>query len=599
MRMRVVLSAGLVAIALTGCFEPPVSDAQTVLVCVWDGVDLDELHAYGAAYDSTPVLSAISQEAASAERVFPQSQSSSAAFASLLTGAAPEKHGLRSVRELGASRLSADQETLAEGLQKQGWRTLASVSQGHFTICGLSRGFDEWFAPALDHPGRVRAARDVASALQPSLAKALASEADVFAVMHFGDLRGRGKGNVEPSEELLAAFLSEWRGTGGVIDEAFADKDSEQSLASRLSSVLLRRADDPRKAAMQGAIYAARLGALDVELGALRAALVKSGRTAKATLIVAGSPGDSEEVPFVRWGSSSILDGWTAARKSRIAGANTPRTRAVNVKLTKPRFDGLKVTLKTSDGALAEVGDKEHSERGEFELSAGEFDSLNLIGNSGAFTLRLEHTELFGLSFEWMAIGGQNFEQADVPFLLAPKSEDWPKNTLTGPLLDLQSIGGRRMSGKFSTKPNQRIELLVELFPADLEFANGIKVESGGITPHEFRPGAVWLRGSGYMEFELPPRSPSSRLGLVLRVDGKRIVNTRIRYLKRIFGNPDTRELGISSGVWLDPDLVGAGKHLFEPQLSIVLLDDLPASGSNPGLTPAEYEYLSQLSDNE
>lgn len=610
--MRLPLALTVAALLVAACGGPTQSDANTVVLCVWEGADFEELKAYGAGFDSTPVLSELAVQGEVLEGFRPASRSMSASFASLMTAKDPAEHGLRSVHELGACQLAPEVETWAEQLGPRGWRTLGVASQAHFDECGLHDGFDIWAAPDNRVPARSLSAESVLKVLDPELEKSLSSDEDVLLVLHFGDLRGRTWEGLQPARKTLEHFLGEWRGKGGVIDEAFADTTSELSLGKRLSQSLLRRTDDPRKDAMLQAQYAEALRYLDQQLGRLREELVDSGRLHKATIYVTGGaagdeagekPGPRETAPFIRFGPETSLMPWARSRTeaSALIENSAQRERQIEVRSSAPPFKDLEITLMAHSGEVRALDGQEDrdpaADRGEWILQPSESMRAKLFGYGGDFTLRLRHPQIFALSPESVGVGALTYDKADVPMLLAAKSPGWPKNALSEPVLDLQPAGGRRMTGTLNSRMEERVEILIELFPPNPEFIAGIEIESGGVVPHDLRPGAAWLRGNGFMSFELPPRAPSERLALLLRVDGKPIAGSRIRYLDRTFVAPGSFELGLSSGVWLDEDLVGEGKPLFEPKLWIRLFDSQASSRPTKAPKAEVVEVFSQLEE--
>ncbi len=609
--MKRRVSALALGLYLASCGGAPESAAKTTILCVWDSVEIEGLQVYGSEIDSTPVLTQLASSGEVMEGFFPQSGSATSAMACLLTGVGPEKHGLRSIHELGANMLWDEARTIAEDLNAQGWRTLAAVSQAHFGWGGMQRGFDVWQGPELREPRRTHMAQQVFEGLRPELEAALASTDNVFVVLQFSDLRGRSWESREPSEELLQAYLKEWRGQGGVIDAEFAATDEELSLARRLASALLRRTDDPRKTAMLSALHASGLGELDGQLGELRSCLEASGRLAKAAILVVGGPAEDvtgnvalerPALPFIRIGSSELLDDLYQVGEGE--SEQRSRTRQITVRVGLAAYDGLQVTGSAPGGTLELIGEgagDTAAPRDRLAAVVLEEQALcvQLNGSRGEFILRLQHPKLFGLGDEDLTIGGLSLEESDLPVLLASRSPEWPENAIVGPLLDLQSAGGRRLKGTLNSKPLDRVEILVESFPPDYSLPEKVKVEGGEVARHELRPGAVWLRGTGAMTFELPPRSPKERLGLVMRLNGKRIHGSRIRYLARTFSDPGQLELGGAPGVWLEKNLVGKQEPPVESAISIELVDEYPGSTSISVPSPAQLEYMWRLGENE
>jgi|GEM_PF-2255141 len=599
-------------LALTSC-APRESEARTVVLCVWEGVDAQALELEESA---TPALAELAVGGELLRDFMPPTRSATAAFGSWLTGLPPEEHGLRSIHELGANQLRGDVPTLAESLREQGWKTLASVSQAHFSLGGLERGFDVWHEPERSEPRRSREASEVADAVARDLEEALDSDQDVLLVLHLSDLRGRDWQSLDPSEELLERHLAKWRGQGGVIDEAFAAVDAEKSLGRRLADTLLRRAEDPRRLAMLRALYAEGLVRLDAELRAIIRSVADSGRLSKATFVVAGGaagdhegeePGTRARAPLLRHGAGVEWSKWIDTRRVSLGaeGEAPERSRSVRVTLPTKGYGGMRVTATSPSARLVPAGELElaypddSAQRVEFVLAGEDSGGFDVRGASGAFFLRLHHPKIFTMRAISLGLGRTVLDKCSVPVMLAPTSMEWPEDAMQDPNLDLQPAGGRRLAGTIRAGMRDRVQILVEYFPADPHLADGIEVESGGVERHAQRPGAAWIRGNGFMSFVLPPQPPSSRLGLALWVAGERVGGSRIRYIDRTFTAPDVLELGFSDGAWLDLDFVGEGEPMFRPRVALSLVDTDPPPAGVRVPSPEALEYLSRLGEFE
>lgn len=277
----------------------------TTILCVWDSVDIHQLHAFGAPHETTPVFTELAAEQGICSTAgVTSSTSSTASFATLLTArgvrtalssgvAGPEQHGLFSIRELGHDRIDAGIQTLAESYAAEGRRTLASVSLPQLDLAGLERGFDTWHAPEVSSDGRGRSAAEVVDAVFSELALALNSNEPVLLVLHFGDLRGTRWTKEGGHDAWLDQRLASWRGKGGPVDEAYAAfgrEPEEKSLLDQLKTRLLRRRDDERREALLESIYGARLGELDGALGRVLQEVKRVGRYEEAEVLVCGGP---------------------------------------------------------------------------------------------------------------------------------------------------------------------------------------------------------------------------------------------------------------------------------------------------------------------
>jgi len=112
---------------------------QLVLVTL-DTTRADRLGCYGYAQADTPNLDALAARGSRFDQAFTSVPLTIPSHATLFTGLLPPHHG---VRTNGDQRLSTDALTLAELLQRAGWRTHAAVgafvTQAHW---GFGQGFD-------------------------------------------------------------------------------------------------------------------------------------------------------------------------------------------------------------------------------------------------------------------------------------------------------------------------------------------------------------------------------------------------------------------------------------------------------------------------
>ncbi len=592
-------------LCLSACGGAPESDAETVVMVLVDELAPDELASYGAAWDATPNLTALAAAGEALADVRPAAASRSGFAASVLTGVSVEQHGLRSAHELGAERLLAD--TAATRLQGQGWTTLASVEPSHWDVQGLGGGFTSWHATPGGKPAR--SAAGVVDAVWPDLEAALESPANTFVFLHFGDLRGVTGDSVEPDVATLEHFLAEWRGSGGAIDEAFADLESEESLATRLAKFLKRRRDDPRRAAFERAQRAARLAAVDAQLGRVLELVREQGREAKADVWVSGwRPFPAEYGPatpadpaaLIRSGGPNAALPHFADRAAIGPWLETPWSGGTSARLPLQRF------VMSSEGRAPK-----RIELHRLEASGGQKTLRLHTSNFGpgskvdqelatrGLPLRLlfEDPELFQIPLETIQFGSRLLPEAAVPELVAQRSPEWPENALVGPLLDLQKNGSRRMRGTIDAREGASVEVLLESLPADLELLDGVECAEGEVAADPLRPGAVWVRGTGPLTFEFPTRGPGARLAVLCRVDGQRVDHSRMRYLERVLGAPDRLELYLSAGAWLDPDLRVA--PVSDAALGLQLADDLPLPESIALPSRAELGLLRELESDE
>ena len=551
--MRVLsLSCFLLALVLCACSEAPSKNVETRILCVWDAAELEFGNAVFPVGQVTPNLAAWRAEGHVQEHARGRTPSASSAFASLLTALPLEEHGLRSVTEVGAARLRSNVMTRAQALPP-GTQSLASVSRWHFGLQGLSQGIGQWLSPDQKNQW---SAREVWQAVETPMDRALAGDSAVFLVLHFSDMGDGSWKDAQPSQELLATGLAAWRGKGGLIDEAFAAEDQEQSLATRLATKLLRRKDDPRKEALERCFQAAALHQLDGILGKLREQLTRHGR----------------------------LDG---ARLELDFGANPASS--------LPRGQSVRVT---GQGEFASLTTKLVLEGGESkDLRADQ--ALEMDRRGSAFALQFNHPRLFSIKVDSLLLGEQTLGQADVPALLARHSDPWPENAFVGPLLEFNKAGGRELSGRVDAPAGAEVELLLTSFPVSADWVRGVQAPDAQVTAHGTQPGVARIVGSGPVSFSLPLPAPSARLGALLRVDGTRVSGSRMSYLGRLFVNSDRLDLCFASTSWIDAGLRGPGEAPESAAIHVQLLDRVALLPGVELFSPEERALLGGLHENE
>jgi len=601
--MKRSILAGLMTLAACGSGVPE-SDAETVVLVLVDELAPEDLAAYGATWDATPNLTALAAAGEALEGVHPAAGSRSGFAASVLTGVSVEQHGLRSAHELGAQRPAG--ATSASRLHGQGWTTLASVQASHWKAQGLDRGYTCWYATPERKPARTAA--DVVDALWPELESALASPANTLVFLHFGDLSGAGSSKVEPDLATLEHYLAEWRGSGGVIDEAFAVTEAEESLAARLAKVLMRRREDPRRAAFERAQRAARLTAIDTQLGRVLELVREQGREAQAGVWVSGwravtdGPAGTESEPaaLIRSGGPNAVLPHFADRSALGPWLETPWAGGTSAMTVPQRF-----AVASAGGAparielhtLEPIDGKKTLQMSASNLGPGSRIDHALPKRGLPLRLVLEDPALFQIPLESIQLGGAPLTDVDVPALVAQRSPEWPENALVGPVLDLQKSESRRMRGTVEAPEGVPVELLLESLPADLELLDGVECPDGEVVADPLRPGAVWVRGTGPLVFDFPTRGPGARLAVLCRIDGKRVDRSRMRYLDRVFGAPERLELLLSAGAWLDAGL--RADPAADAALGLQLADDLPLPETIALPSRAELSLLRQLDSDE
>lgn len=158
-----MLRSRLLALALALCAGACGSSdrPQNVLVVLLDTTRADHLSCYGYARPTTPVIDRLAAEGARFEDMRSQSSLTPVSASTLLTGALPHRHGVRSLFAVGGETLSKDVGSLPELWQRSGRRTAAFVSAKPMGAqYGLARGFETYhddLAPSFARHGIERA----------------------------------------------------------------------------------------------------------------------------------------------------------------------------------------------------------------------------------------------------------------------------------------------------------------------------------------------------------------------------------------------------------------------------------------------------------
>lgn len=136
----------------------PSSDARpNLLIVVLDTTRADHLSCYGYAKRTTPTIDALARDGVRFEQAFAQSSLTPVSASTLLSGALPFRHGVRSLFNVGKNTLASDVASLPELLAQSGRRTAAFVSAKPMgQQYGLARGFasyDDDLKPTLERYG--------------------------------------------------------------------------------------------------------------------------------------------------------------------------------------------------------------------------------------------------------------------------------------------------------------------------------------------------------------------------------------------------------------------------------------------------------------
>lgn len=121
---------------------PSAAKRPSLVIATLDTTRADRIGAYGYAGAQTPTLDGLASGGARFEVSYATVPLTTPSHSSMFTGTYPTRHG---VRNNGDAILSDDATTLAELLQKAGWKTGASVSAFVTTrVWNLDQGFDAY-----------------------------------------------------------------------------------------------------------------------------------------------------------------------------------------------------------------------------------------------------------------------------------------------------------------------------------------------------------------------------------------------------------------------------------------------------------------------
>lgn len=160
-RSRVVpaLIALLAVAACDGGAQPEADSRPNILLIVVDTLRADHLSQYGYGLQTGVGLDSFTQDAHQFLNAYSVSPRTGPSTASLLTGLAPETHGVFNSR----NPLPSSVDTLAERLSAAGWST---VGFSHNAVVGSRSGFGQGFESFTDYEGGVRAYPDVSELVQ-------------------------------------------------------------------------------------------------------------------------------------------------------------------------------------------------------------------------------------------------------------------------------------------------------------------------------------------------------------------------------------------------------------------------------------------------
>jgi arylsulfatase len=273
----------LCAALATGCFgERARAGATNLLLVLLDTTRSDHLSCYGYARETTPAIDRLAADGARFEAAFAHSSLTPVSAGTLLSGALPFRHGVRSLFTVDGLSLSDDVASLFELLGRSGRRTAGFVGAkpmgAHY---GFARGFDEYH----DDLGATK---------------------QRYGIERFGDAPQRP---ADETTELLLAWLDEH------ADEPFAvllhlfdahdpsfippRRFLEQRLSFELPAGIGRYLPDPSAVGLAGDVqrvvelYDAELAFMDHELERVLARLAELGARERTLVVVTADHGEA------------------------------------------------------------------------------------------------------------------------------------------------------------------------------------------------------------------------------------------------------------------------------------------------------------------
>jgi arylsulfatase A-like enzyme len=261
--------------------EPP----PNLLLFVLDTTRADHLGCYGHARQTSPTLDALAARGVRFDNALAQSSLTPVSAGSVLTGASPFRHGVRSLFVVGRHRLADDVTSLAEVLGRHGLATAAFVSARPMGAqYGLDRGFDE-YADDLGRHGRRNKQRGLANPYQRRADEtaqlaldwlARHGDAPFFLMIHFFDPH-------DPTLVPPRAFLDE-----RVSFALPADLDRMGNLAGKGGAPDIRRAAPAQRVEL----YDAEIAYMDQQVRRILDRLDRQGLLDDSIVGVIGDHGE-------------------------------------------------------------------------------------------------------------------------------------------------------------------------------------------------------------------------------------------------------------------------------------------------------------------
>jgi arylsulfatase len=258
------------------CSRPALADdsRELILLVLFDAVRADHVGAYGYTRGTTPTLDGLAQRGVRFTRAYTNAPWTRASTACYLTGLNASRHRTQTDK----SRLPADVVTLAERLEKAGWKTAGFSANGNGgSLAGFDRGFSLFRDPT---HGFDKAKRGKTYNGLPS--------AEFLTQQVLGHLKGSTAKKeflfifyVDPHDPygappvLEKKFLGDFKGT--VRRKASWEKDNAYPEDERFS--------------MQ-ALYDAGIYYADSQVGVLLEGIEKLGRLGQTTLFFSSDHGE-------------------------------------------------------------------------------------------------------------------------------------------------------------------------------------------------------------------------------------------------------------------------------------------------------------------
>jgi len=272
-------------LAAAACARETADRPPNLLLFVLDTTRADHLGCYGHAGQTSPALDALAEQGVRFDNALAQSSLTPVSAASVLTGASPFRHGVRSLFVVDRHRLADDVVSLAQVLGRHGLKTAAFVSARPMGAqYGLDRGFDE-YSDDLERHGRRNKQRRLANPYQRRADETAGlaldwleqnGDAPFFLMVHFFDPH-------DPTLVPPRAFLEE--------RVAFAlpeDLDRMSNLAGRSGAPDLRRAEPTQRVDL----YDAEIAYMDQQVRRILDHLEQRGGLDDTIVAVIGDHGE-------------------------------------------------------------------------------------------------------------------------------------------------------------------------------------------------------------------------------------------------------------------------------------------------------------------